>query len=75
MNHRAKVAKDTDSRWAAVCDCSIIWHCARWRDAYDAAYGHVFGARRMEYLGGIGFRACGAELTCPHRSVVFDDCR
>jgi hypothetical protein len=64
MLHRAKVAKDTDSRWAAVCDCSIIWHCARWRDAYDAAYTHVYGARRIEHLGGIGFGS--VRVTDPH---------
>lgn len=55
MLHRAKVAKDTDSRWVAVCDCSLIWHCARWREAFDAGFTHVHSTRYIAQLGGIGF--------------------
>ena len=56
MHHHAKVSYDSEQkRWAAACDCTTLWYACRWRDAFNSAFTHVRGERRIQSLGGIGF--------------------
>jgi hypothetical protein len=57
--HLARIAKDNNGLWVGHCDCSIVWSCSRWRNAFDYGFNHVRHRRRFDEVGRgmVGFRS------------------